>query len=77
MLEYPNASLEMQDILAKDYFIDALDDKDLRWRIYEIKSKTLDEALCSTIELECYKKAEMQRAQNSKTVRTIAVHEKN
>jgi hypothetical protein len=76
MLAYPNASMEMQDVLAKDYFIDALDDKDLRWRIYQIKAKTLDEAVCGTIEMEAYIKAELQRTQGLKQVRAVEVQDK-
>lgn len=60
-LAYPTAPENVLDTLSKDYFIEALDDKDLRWRIYQVKAKSLDEAVCSAVEMESYKKAEKQR----------------
>ncbi|XP_072030206.1 uncharacterized protein [Amphiura filiformis] len=58
---YPNAPRSMQDILAKDQFLDALD-PDMRWSIFQTRPKTLDEALDVAIECEAFKLAENQRS---------------
>lgn len=75
-LAYPTAPENVIDALGKDCFIDALEDKDLRWRIYQVKAKTLDEAVCSAVEMESYKKAERQRFQPKKYLREIDVIKK-
>ena len=59
------------DVLGRDYFIDSLDDSDLRWRVYQVKAKSLDDAVCAAVEMEAYKKAERQRIQPRKSVRQV------
>ena len=70
-LAYPTASQDVMDVLRRDYFIDALDDSDLRWRVYQVKAKSLDDAVCAAVEMEAYKKAERQRVQPRKSLRQI------
>ena len=42
---YPEAVLDLQDSLAKDQFIDALEDRKIRIKLQESGLKTLDEAV--------------------------------
>ena len=73
-LAYPTASQDVMDVLGRDYFIDALDDSDLRWRVYQVKAKSLDDAVCAAVEMEAYKKAERQRIQPRKSVRQVDLY---
>jgi hypothetical protein len=59
---YPEASFTMQDSLAKDQFLDAVGDSDLRWKIFQARPRTLDEALEIAVECEAFQKAESQRS---------------
>ena len=58
---YPGANPKVLEVLGRDYFIDAIDDPDIRWRIYQAKPDNLDGAICTAIEFEAYKSAEKQR----------------
>ena len=62
-LAYSTVNQETLDVLGKQYFIDALEDNDLRWMIYQRRAETLDEAVCAALQLEAYRKAEGKRAQ--------------
>ena len=53
-------TLEIQDSLAKDQFLDALNDANLLWQIFQALPKTLDEALEIAVESEAFKIAESQ-----------------
>ena len=75
-LAYPTASLDILDVLGKDQFIDALDDSEIRWRVYQIKARTLDDAVCAAVEMEAYKKAESQRSHFRKPVRRLNCDDK-
>ena len=68
---YPDASYQMMDSLAKDQFMDALDNPDLRWKIFQTRTKSLDEALEIAIECEAFQTAEMQRPNFHNHVRNI------
>ena len=48
-------------MLAKDHFVDVMDDPDLRFGIYQIRPRTLDEALKAALEIEAFQTAEKQR----------------
>ena len=74
-MAYPNAPEDMLDGIGKDHFIDALDDADLRWRVYQVKAKSLDDAITAAVEMEAYKKAEKQRGPSKKYVREIETSE--
>ena len=72
-LAYPDASNDLQETLARDHFIDALADSDLRWGIYKSRPTCLDDAVKTAIEFEAFRKAENQRNINKgKFVRTVS-----
>ena len=68
---YPGANVEVMDALGKDYFIDSLEDPDLRWRIYQAKPDTLDDTICIAVEFEAYRAAEKQRTSGRRYVRGV------
>ena len=72
---YPGANAEVLDVLGRDHFIDAIDDPDIRWRIYQAKPENLDGAVCT--EFEAYKAAEKQRVTKKCFIRNISSHPKN
>ena len=59
------------DVLGRDYFIDALDESNLRWRVYQLKAKSLDDAVCAAVEMDAYEKAERQQVQLRNSLRQI------
>jgi hypothetical protein len=62
-LAYPTApSTTMLELLAKDQFIDALQDGDMRLRLRQAHPKNLREALQSALELEAFQLASQHRA---------------
>ncbi|CAG2214404.1 unnamed protein product [Mytilus edulis] len=64
-LAYPTAPLELRDTLAKEQFIDALVDSEMRLRIKQSRPKGLNDAIRLAVELEAYNTAE------SKTLNSI------
>lgn len=60
-LAYPEAAESMVEVLAKDQFVDALPDEDMRLRIRQNKPTTLRDALGLALELESYQLASRQR----------------
>ena len=56
-LAYPEAAETMIVVLAKDQFIDALPDEDMRLRIRQSRPPTLRQALETALELESYSMA--------------------
>lgn len=56
-LAYPDAAETMIVVLAKDQFIDALPDEDMRLRIRQSRPPTLQQALETALELESYSMA--------------------
>ena len=67
-LAYPDASVDMLDILAKDQFIDTLPDEDIRLRLRQNKPGTLQQALEEALELESIYLANNQRSKNVREV---------
>ena len=59
---YPNASLEMIEILALDHFIDSLVDTDIPLRIREVGPKSLSEAETMAVRFEAHRIADRQRS---------------
>jgi hypothetical protein len=53
-LAYPDAAEEMITVLAKDQFIDALPEEDMRLRIRQSRPANLRQALEAALELESY-----------------------
>ena len=64
-------------MLGRDYFIDAIDDPDIRWRIYQAKPKNLDGAFCTAVESEAYNPAEKQRITGEQYVRDVNIQSEN
>ena len=60
-LAYPTAPGDVKEILAKENFIDALVDSDMRLRIKQARPTTLNDAVRHAIELEAFNKAEQKR----------------
>jgi len=69
-LAYPEATEAMVEVLAKDQFVDALPEEDMRLRIRQNKPVMLRDALRLALELESYQLASRQRP---KLVREISV----
>ena len=59
-LAYPDAPFEVQDSLAKDQFLDAVD-SNLRWNVFQARPRTLDEALEVAVDCDAFHKAENQK----------------
>ena len=57
---YPDALAELQDVLARDHFIDALYE-DLRLRISQARPQSLQVALETALELESFQLATQHR----------------
>ena len=64
----------MVEVLAKDQFVDALPDEDMRLRIRRNKPATLRDALGIALELESYQLASKQKA---RFVREAQLEEKD
>ena len=73
---FPGATNEIVDQLAKDRFIDALVDKDLRIRIREGSPAKLDDAVSRGIQLEAIHEAENNKTRLlDKVERSVSLHE--
>ena len=70
-MAYPNASFELRDTLARDHFIDALVDSDIRWGVYQSRPLSLDDAVKTAMEYEAFRLAESQRS-SKKSVRVVS-----
>ena len=56
-LAYPEAAPAVLELLAKDQFIDALADEEMRLRIRQNRPETLRGALVAALQLESYQLA--------------------
>jgi len=61
-LAYPDATEPMVEVLAKDQFVDALPEEEMRLRIRQHKPASLRDALAIALELESCQLASRQRA---------------
>lgn len=59
---YPQAPMELREILAKDTFVDALEDINTEWKIRQSRPGTLNQALDIAVELEAFQVANRQRS---------------
>ncbi|XP_033761565.1 uncharacterized protein LOC117343329 [Pecten maximus] len=57
-LAYPTAPNDLQETLAKEHFIDALHDSEMRVRIKQSRPRTFNETVQLAVELEAYNKSE-------------------
>ncbi|XP_056001631.1 uncharacterized protein LOC130048651 [Ostrea edulis] len=60
-LAYPTAPREVTEMIAKDQFVDALSDFDMRLRIQQSRPKSLNDAVRLAVEIEAFCRAERQR----------------
>ena len=70
---YPEACGNLLEMLCRDHFIDALNEPDMRFRIFQSKVATLDQAVGVAVEMEAFQMAEKHRgnAYSRKMVREI------
>jgi hypothetical protein len=62
---YPSATSEVVELLALDYFIDALPDTEIRLRLREVGPKTIGEAERIAVRLDAHKVADRSRGRHS------------
>ena len=55
---YPKADLQLLDTLAVDYFIDALEDSDIRLRLRQSQPESITQAETLAIRLETFTNAD-------------------
>ncbi|KAK3083346.1 hypothetical protein FSP39_020349 [Pinctada imbricata] len=67
---YPNTTKEMIEVLALDYFTDALTDSDIRLRLKEVGPKNISEAEKIAVRLEAYRLADKQRGKQVRVLST-------
>lgn len=60
-MAYPDASADVQNVLSRDQFVDALPNEDMRLRIKQERPKTLQRALELALELESFQLASKHR----------------
>ena len=58
---YTDLTVESHDRMGRDHFLDALQDGEMRIRIIQMRTSTLDEAVAAALELEALNKAEKER----------------
>jgi len=71
-LAYPEASFLLVDTLAKEQFIDALDDSDMRLKVQQARPTTINDAVQIAVELEAFARAELQRQGGKRHVRGVS-----
>lgn len=72
-LSYPSMPSESREIIAKDAFLDSLNDQDLRWGVCQARPKSFQEAVNIACELDSHRRIDSQRQQQKHTaVRTVA-----
>ena len=57
-MAYPTATFEFRDMLARDHFVDALDNSEVRIRIQQSRPRSLNDAVKLAVELEAHRRAE-------------------
>ncbi|CAC5367965.1 unnamed protein product [Mytilus coruscus] len=75
-LAYPTAPLELRDTLAKEQFLDALLDSEMRLRIKQSRPKGLNDAIRLAVELEAYNTAESKTLKSMGHLRQTASDER-
>ena len=58
---YPQAHGNLLEDLCRDHFLDALQDSELRYRIFQAHPRTLDDAVGVAVETEAFQQADKQR----------------
>ena len=62
-----------KDKMARDHFIDALNDVEMRTRILQMRTVTLEEAVAAGVELEALQNAEKERFGPARRIREVNV----
>ena len=71
---YSDLPLGSRDRMGRDHFLDALNDGEIRTRVIQMRTQTLDEAVAAAVELEALYKAEKERRSSDiKKLRTATV----
>lgn len=68
-MAYPQATIEVREQLAKDSFIDALNDSDLQWPVRQGRPETVDDAVQLALEYESYLAGRKRTIQNQRQVK--------
>ena len=68
---YPDATVSLRESIAKDQFIEALADPELRWKVHQARAVTLTEALDAAVEVEAFFSAEKQRSSKPKILQAV------
>ena len=63
-LAYPTAPIEVRETLAKEQFIDALKDSDMRIRIKQSRPVDLNDAIRHAVELDAFNSAERRHVED-------------
>ena len=59
-MAYPDASSDLQDVLARDQFVDSLSDEDMRLKVKQERPKTFQSVLELAMELESFQLASIK-----------------
>lgn len=57
---YPEAPQQLRETLARDHFLDALNDLEMQWRVHQSRPRTLNDALTFAVESEAFQSANRQ-----------------
>ena len=68
---YPTAPIDVRETLAKEQFIDALVDADMRLRIKQARPQTLNDAIRLAVELEAFIKSDTKRVEKMSHLRVV------
>ncbi|CAG2191634.1 unnamed protein product [Mytilus edulis] len=68
-LAYPSAPMEVREYLARDCFIDSLNDADMEWAIFQAKAENIDNAVHVALEYEAFQNG--RRKHSTKPVRAV------
>ena len=63
--------LSVWEVLAKDHFVDALADTDIRWKAFQTRPGTVQEALATVTEVEAFQISERQRLETGRLTANI------
>lgn len=75
-LAYPELDRHARERMAKIHFSDALDDQEMRLRIFQTEPSTLEKAVTLAIEMETFRRVEARRGGPSMNRRQVRVIEK-
>lgn len=65
---FPDAPPEFREMIAKDHFIDALGEVEVRWKVLQTRPKTLHDALTVAVELEAFFTADKKGSRTAMAV---------